>query len=63
MFTEAHDYRDKEHAAQRYREQLIKYQKGDETMGVLAMYERAALDAGNSHTELSVIRMGAVNSK
>jgi hypothetical protein len=56
--TEAHDYTSKEQARLRYREIYGAYKRGEETLGVLAMYEHAALDAGCSQAELSATRMG-----
>lgn len=47
--TEAHDYTDNEQARLRYREAYRLYVAGEETFRVLAMYERAALDAGNTN--------------
>lgn len=56
--TETHECADKEQARIRYREVYCLHVEGEEALGVLAMYERAALDACNTHEQLSIARMG-----
>lgn len=56
--TEAHERADKEQARIRYREAYRLCVEGEEALGVLAMYERAALDGCNIHEQLSIARMG-----
>lgn len=56
--TEAMEDEDKAKSLESYREIYSHYLKGNETLGVVSMYEEAALFAGWSHAQLSAVRMG-----